>query len=124
MKALLIDPKEKTVTPVNVKAGKGHLKDIYRILECSTIGSPAKYVNGDLMYCDEEAWVNVKPGQQLSGFIFVGLSSPILGKALIIGADLNTGADRDCKSEPEQFKGVFWCDDNVMRTYGHKLGVI
>ena len=122
MKALLIDPEKKTIEHIEIKTGIRHLESIYEVLDCVMIESPVKYKNGDVLYCDEDAWVNVSD-KPLAGFFFFNWDSPILGKALVVGKDPVLWHN-DCKSTPEDFKGIVWCEDTAMRLYGESRKLI
>jgi len=118
MKAILIDPQNKSVTEVTV--GKG-LAAIYKMLDCSMIEAPVNYPNGDVMYCGEEAWLTYEETD--TGFMFPEWSYAILGKALIVGTTPN-GNDRDCKSKVSDFKNIIWKTETQMYLQGKRMGMV
>lgn len=120
MKAILIDPVTRTVTTVE---HDGTLDSTYNLLGCSMIESPVRYENGDAMYCDEEAWLNVDENP-LAGFKYPDYLYGILGKALIVGSN-DEGEDDDCKSTVEEIaKDITWLDDAEMRKQGKEMRII
>lgn len=119
MKTILIDPIKKTIEMVEHTGG---LDSIYGLLECSTFEAPVSYDNGDAMYCDEEAWLNVSE-EKLGGFIFPGWTYPILGKGLVVGST-DEGSDADCKSDITSFQSIIWKDDAQMKKHGRMIGML
>ena len=118
MKAILIDPYKKEITIVEYT---GELKNLYDLLECATVEAPIRYDNGDIMYCDEEAWIF--PKDTYAGFDFKGWSYAILGKALVVGSG-DEGEDVTCISQPEDFKDICWRDDIYMKHMGERMGIL
>jgi len=118
MKALLIDPKTRTITSIDVN---GKLEDYYKHLECSTIECPVIYPNNDALYCDEEGWLHYT--EEMCGFMFPEWSYAILGKGLIIGTD-DMGNSKDCKSTSEDFANIIWRTEVQMYIQGRKNGLI
>lgn len=98
MLAYLIDPKHRSVTPVDTE---GDCSDIYKLLECSTfeIHNRGMHLAGrDALYVDETA--RLKPDPELRGLFRVrGFHSPIIGKALLLGHT----ADGDTTSAKTHF---------------------
>ncbi|HAH22482.1 MAG TPA: hypothetical protein DCL77_01730 [Prolixibacteraceae bacterium] len=125
MKTILIDPHALTISVLDLKADADDrtLPEIYRILDCTTVEVPINYPNRDGLYCDEEAWMNVGYDEKLAGFMFPGWSYPILGKALIVGTDLE-GGDVDCLTDVATLFTIKWVDDTQMRAWGRHVGVI
>jgi hypothetical protein len=119
MKAILIDPVTRTIKEVD---HTGDLKSIYGHLECSTFEAPVTLNNGDIMYCDEEAWCRSKDGPY-AGFMFLKWEYAILGKGLIVGTGTE-GEDLPCKSNPDDFKDIIWKDDAEMTKQGLMSGLI
>ena len=120
MKALLIDPVAKTVTEVDYKKG---LKSLYKLLECEMVEAPVYFDNGDVLYCDEEAWLKVGD-EPINGFILPGWHSPIIGRGLVVGTDHSTGDDMPCMSSIEDVNRTSWCDPIHLRAWGEQIGLI
>ena len=118
MKALLIDPYERTIKEVK---HAGDLKSLYELLDCSMVEAPIDYPNGDTLYCDEEGWVY--PREFLAGFMFPDWDYPILGKALIVGSD-EDGRDVGCLSDVDDFKNIIWKNHNEMMKHGERIGML
>lgn len=81
MKAILIDPRTKTVEPVETDGGWQHLQQLVR-----TEGSPVDAVgnrkNGDAVWVDDEG--QLKGGQ--SFFLLDGFGDqPLAGRGVILG---------------------------------------
>ena len=78
MKALLISPEEKTITPVTI-TGRD---DITGLIGYDTLESEALGDNGDRLFFDEECFLRGAAGRfQVDSLI------PISGKALVVGTD-------------------------------------
>jgi hypothetical protein len=120
IKAILIDPEHKRIKEVQIERG---LKGLYDILDCSMVEIPVHYDNGDAMYSNEEAWLEVDPKDQIFGFEFPDWDYPILGKSLIVGTD-DEGQDINCRSTIDDFKDIIWRDNAYMRHTGIKIGMI
>ena len=120
MKALLINSQTRTITEVSYT---GKLDDAYRLLNCAMIEAPVSFSNGDTMYCDEEAWLNVSEDDDLHGFMLPGWSYSILGNALIVGTS-DEGEDVACKSEVKDFANTIWRDHAYMIRQGEAMGMI
>jgi hypothetical protein len=120
IKAILIDPEHKRIREVQIERG---LKGLYDILDCQMVEIPIHYPNGDIIYCNEEAWLEVDPKDLLFGFEFPDWDYPILGKSLIVGSD-DEGEDVDCRTKSDDLKEIIWRDNAFMRHTGIKIGMI
>lgn len=118
MKAILIDPQKKEITEVTIERG---LNALYKTIGCNMVEAPVQYPNGDVMYCDEEAWLHYE--ETMCGFMFPDWAYAILGKALIVGTTAG-GNDRDCKSKVSDFSDIKWKTETQMYLQGLKMGVI
>jgi hypothetical protein len=105
MKALLIDPAKKTITEIEIEKG---INAIYKAIDCSTFECPAvDFPNNDALYCDEEALLN--PEKIEGGFMYPHWSYPIVGKALVLGTNLNTGDSVSVKTPAEVIgRNIIW----------------
>ena len=105
MRALLIDPVEKTVTEIEI--GEDY-KEIYKAIECDTFSCPIVYDNDDTLYCDDEGLFK----EQKGGVLMTGWQYPILGKMLVLGCDVETGESQNAKSDIEFFTNqIVWVDE-------------
>jgi len=120
MKAILIDPNKQTIELVE---STGKLDDIYRLTECRMIEMPIQYKNGDVMYCNEEGWLEWSEQNKQCGFKFPDWNYPILGKAIIFGSTRN-GAETTCKSKVSDFSNIIWVDAEDMKKFGESIGII
>ena len=126
MKVILIDPHTKTIQPLNVQWPESHLHDIYKLLDCEMIETPMDYENGDVLYCDEEAWLTAAkhPEKPRAGFMFPDWEYAILGKAVIIGTN-DEGDDVDCKSVPDDIAPeIRWRNHEQMTNQGIEYDLI
>lgn len=83
MQALLVDPAERTVTPVPLKDGGDNLDEIYRLLGCTNISAAHLNDQGDVVYVDGEG---LEKGPT-SFFLLDPYPQPLAGKGLIVGTD-------------------------------------
>lgn len=94
MKALLIDPVEKTVTTVE---HNGDFHQIHDLIGCGTFDCPVTLENEDTLYCDDEGLYKDQKG----GIIMEDWAYPILGKILVLGTD-DEGNSVDVKTTAEE----------------------
>ncbi len=103
MKAILIDPISKTVTPVEVD---GTLEGFYKILKCSII-EPARaplLAGKDFIYMDEEAMLKfIDDDDQF--FFSVHNYGIIAGRGIVTAVD-EQGESTDCVSTLELVKSM------------------
>jgi hypothetical protein len=81
-KAIKIDVVNKTIYEVEIKKDK----DIYYHIgnECNLFCCPVEFVNGDVLYADDEALYR----QNIEGcFVMESWKYPIVGNAIILGSD-------------------------------------
>lgn len=121
MKAILIDPDNKTVREVETT---GLLNDIYRLLDCSMVECPVTYPNGDTVYCNEEAWMEFKEDEPAAGWMFNGFSYSILGKALIVGNN-EEGESAEVKTRLSVIVNqIHWSSPESMLKQGIAMGMV
>lgn len=84
----LIDPFAKTVTETSLDRRLG-LKDIYRLMECSTIDAVRFHDRSDVIYVDD----NGLYADDQRFFKVEGYPQPLAGKALYVGT---TEEGEDC----------------------------
>ena len=127
MRALLIDPTNGQQSIIEIQHD-GTLQGIYKAMDCKMIEAPISYPNGDVLYCNEEAWTDYHLQKEedelnMGGFMFPEWSYPILGKSLIVGIG-EEGDTVDCKSDPADFRSIAWLDYNRMMAWGMKVGLV
>lgn len=95
-KAILIDVVNRIVTNVNI----GDYKEMYPLIGngCSLFTMPLELENGDGVFVDDEGLLHDK---MVGGFMIEGYAAPLIGNAIIQGAD-EEGETDDCKSTVEQ----------------------
>jgi len=121
MKAILIDPDNKTVREVETT---GHLNDIYRLLDCHMVECPITYSNGDTIYVNEEAWMEFNEDEPAGGWMFNGFSYSILGKALIVGNN-EEGESADVRTPVSVILNqIHWSSPKYMLTQGIAMGLV
>jgi hypothetical protein len=92
MKAILINPKQKTITEIQID---GSLEGYYRALECEVFTVPTYLKNGDALYADDEGLFKEELyGTDVSAFFPGG---PLVGNLLVVGTTKD-GDSEDCKS--------------------------
>ena len=114
MRAILINPENKTVTEVN---HNDDYKEIYKLIDCSTFCCPVDFENGDIMYADDEGLFKVQKG----GIVMEDWVYPILGKILILGTG-NDGESIDAKSDCNELAGqITWLTEEEVHDYQSKF---
>lgn len=108
IKAILIDPKEKTVSRVYLP--KDDTDAIDRILGCSTFTVPCILEHNDSLYIDDEGLFK----DELHFFMLKDYAQPIAGRALIIGCDEETGDSKDCVTDGVSLK---WLTNDDLKHY-------
>jgi hypothetical protein len=118
MKALLIDPATKTITEIEIAKG---IDAIYKAIDCSTFECPAvDFPNNDALYCDEEALFF--PEKIEGGFMYPHWCYPIIGKALVLGTNLNTGGSVSVKTSAEVIgRNIIWVDKTAALRWAAKF---
>lgn len=104
MKAILIDPYQKTITETEVP--DFNFKELYKLMDCDMIEHV--YVSDDsALLCDEEGLF--KPENKKAFFALLGHPYPITGKSFMIGYDALQGEYEDFKHPMEQVEmAVSW----------------
>lgn len=80
MKAFLIDPAARTVTPVDVEGG---IDGVRRLIGFPTVDSDEIDLNGDRLFFDEECFIRSAPG---SPRFRVDSLAPVAGRGLVVGS--------------------------------------
>ena len=100
MKAILINPEERTIRHVSYD---GDYKSIYRLIRCTTFEAVYPFDNGDTLWIDEEGLLKE------SNFAFnIRADNPkfnqtIMGMALVLGTDAE-GESVECLSSLDDIK--------------------
>jgi hypothetical protein len=83
IKALLIDPKDRTVTEIELVKTEdmGVLAALYTAIGCEFVECPVELANGDGVVMDEEGLFK----SDLNFFSVDTFPSPLVGKAVIVG---------------------------------------
>lgn len=92
IQGLLINPYANSVTKIEINKDKG-IQEYYDLIGCRTF--ECVDFADETLYCDEEFLLNMN--HETRGFIWKGGHTPILGKAVIVGLDEETGDDTDTK---------------------------
>lgn len=94
-KALLLDASKNTITEVVIKdytdISKFGKFDLFTCVQVSD--------NGDTLYVDDEGLLN---GTTV-GFTYEGYDGPLMGNAVLLGTDRNTGDSKDVVMTKEEF---------------------
>jgi hypothetical protein len=80
MKAFLIDPAARTITPVDVDDG---LAGVRKLIGFPTVDSDEIDDNGDRLFFDEECFIRAAPG---SPRFRLDKLAPVAGKGLVVGS--------------------------------------
>jgi len=92
IQGLLINPYANSVTKIEINKDNG-IQEYYDLIGCRTF--ECVDFADETLYCDEEFLLNMN--HETRGFVWKGAYSPILGKAVIVGLDEETGDDTDTK---------------------------
>lgn len=102
-KAILINAKDKTISEVTIT----NYKDIYKFCGFELFTCVQMDAKGNTLYVDDEGLLN---GTDF-GFIIKGYAQPLMGNAIILGTNRNTGDSVDTSLTTEQvFKMVSFFD--------------
>lgn len=108
MRAYLIDPFTRTVEEVPYS---GHYSDIYRLTQCDTftvVGLP----RNDALYIDDEGLLGDITQQAF--FRFAGYPTPLAGRGLILGTDVEGDTTNPEMTLEDAQKAVTWTDLNTI----------
>ena len=94
-KALLLNAKENTITEVVIK----DYTDISRLIGCQFFTTVQVNAEGDTLYVDDEGLIN---GTEV-GFTFEGYDGPLMGNAVLLGTNRNTGDSKDVTMTAVEF---------------------
>ena len=102
MKALLIDPRTQTVTPLEIN----DWRDIAPALECDLFDvvqirpNVSVYVDDEGLYKDDQCF-----------FQLIHYPQPLAGRGLVLGFDPETGDSTDCPVTADQILNhLFWME--------------
>lgn len=102
-KAILINAKDKSITEVTIET----YKDIYKFCGFDLFTCVQMDAKGNTLYVDDEGLLN---GTDF-GFIIKGYAQPLMGNAIILGTNRNTGDSKDTSLTPDEvFKMVSFFD--------------
>jgi hypothetical protein len=102
-KAILINAKDKSITEVTIET----YKDIYKFCGFDLFTCVQMDAKGNTLYVDDEGLLN---GTDF-GFIIKGYAQPLMGNAIILGTNRNTGDSVDTSlTTDEVFKMVSFFD--------------
>jgi hypothetical protein len=110
MNAYLIDPTAMTVTQVEYN---GDFKVIYTLIDADAFDCARFNREGDAVFVDDEGLIN---GKEQNFFKINGYPTPLAGKGLVLGCDMNTGESISPSVTLQ------WLRDNVMFGFPMQLG--
>lgn len=115
MKALLIDPAQKTVTEIELD---GSLTSIYKVLNCSLITSVVSFPNEDTMYADDEG---LYADEITGGIMLPDWSYPVVNKILVMGTNKN-GDSVDVKTPIHLLaKQIRWINKEMAESWAEQF---
>ena len=98
MNAYLIDPFAKTITPVEYN---GNYKHIYALIDADTFDCARFNQHGDGVFVDDEGLIS---GKEQAFFVIQGYPTPLAGKGLVLGCDMETGESAEPHVTLEQMR--------------------
>jgi hypothetical protein len=116
IRALLIDPTNRTITEIQV--GRS-FRDMYPVMECDMIEAPdVKLPHGDEIYCDEEGKLSTEKLKKGGFFYPATWNDVIVGKTLVVGR-----GGGNAKSTPDEIlnhdNGLLWVSgERLVNAYG------
>lgn len=105
MKAILIDPSDKTIKEVSYN---GDYTKIYDFIgnECTTFAC-TDIAKGESIYYDDEGLYH----ENIGGIMMPGWANPVVGRCLVLGIDYSNGDSVGTKTTVEEVKAmVSWID--------------
>jgi hypothetical protein len=119
MKAILIDSANQKLVPIELDKSKELLNQYYELIgnNCQCIDAPYEFSGSDVLIVDDEGLFN----NAQFGFKFPDFNYPIVGNAIIIGVDEETGDSVSVNSPIEAFKNIIWCDKFEIKAYISKM---
>ena len=103
MRALLINPFERTITEVDYS---GDFHQIYELIDAHTFDCVRIDDSGGSIFVDDEGLIN---GKEQTYFAHVNYPQPLAGKGLVLGCDMNTGESVGTEYTVDDFKrDVVW----------------
>ena len=98
-KAIFIDVEKKEVSYIEL----AEPKEIAKQIGCEYFCCPVTLENNDTIYVDDESLLF--PDKIQGGFAFAGWNYPLVGNAIILGAN-DEGDSIDCKTTIEEIKSI------------------
>jgi len=114
-KAIKINVIEKSFDNVMVDSLHSYYKEIGN--GCDTFCVAVTFENQDSIYCDD----NGLYAENIGGFVMKGLSSPLVGNAVIVGTNIETGDSVDAKTSIEWLKeNIIFLSEEQLESYIEK----
>ena len=114
MRAILIEPKFRRISEVNIDESKRTLDEWYRLIGCSMVEVAVYITEHDSILVDEEGLL--KKGEKYY-FNYNGSTQPFAGNGLITGCD-EEGATVSCSiSIEEVIKNIMFLDEDEILKY-------
>ena len=119
MKAILIDSANQKLVPIELDESKELLNQYYELIgnNCQCIDAPYEFSNSEVLIVDDEGLFN----NAEFGFKFPDFNYPIVGNAIIIGVDEETGDSVSVNSPMEVFNNIIWCDKIEIKNHISKM---
>lgn len=109
MKAILVNPENRTVTEIKL-SDDPQLKEYYDIIDCELIDIAGI---ADLSIIVDDMGLFKNNGENLAAFVLTykgEQTAPLVGKSIILGYDAKTGDDAPCPASLSDIvNGVRWC---------------
>lgn len=110
MRAILINPEDRTVTEIQIKKGNNA---IYAAIDCEAFECPITFDNNDTMYWDEDGVFKPQKG----GITMEDWCVPVLGKILILGTN-SRGNSVNAASKIEDIEKIItWVNEADAEKY-------
>lgn len=128
MKAILIDPKQRSLTEIDIKDGDSH-EEIVAAIECRIMCVGTYLDDNDAVFIDDEGLLYDQRDQyffRLDDRVINTTNTQILaGRGLVVGSNLYDGSSRDAQVSIEKLsEAIRWIGRGRSVVYANRIEVV